>query len=470
MCLPLGAIFKLFKMKSYNLFTLILVFLLTCSMMGCKKFLDEKSDARLVVPQTLSDIQGLLDDGVTMNYAVTPSYGETSADDYFLQPSVLERSGAIAKNIYAWKPITINFGFDWSRAYLPVYNSNLSLELLDKVPRSPSNSLQWDNIKGSALFFRSYYYLLLTTQHGFAYDQQNSATDLGIVIRESSDFNQVSVRSSVKTCYERVIKDLEESINYLPDLPQHPMRPSKAAAYALLARTGLYMRDYAMAQKYSELSLKLKPELMDYNGDSDLNALTAAVPIKRFNKETIFYSEMYSGLSFHSPIYGNIDTVLYASYPVNDLRKTAYFRLVSGYPVFKGSYSSNANTLFSGLTTAEQYLTRSESKAFLGDLAGAMTDLNFLIRKRWRNGTAFTPYSATDKASVLLIIRAERRKEMLMRGTRWADIKRQNKEGANIVPVRKLDGQIIRLEPDSRFYALPLPTDIISLTGMPQNN
>lgn len=437
---------------------------------GCKKFLDEKSDSRLVVPQTIADIQGLLDDGALMNYAVTPSYGETCADDYFLIPSTLEKSGAFAKNVYSWKPVNIVFGYDWSRAYLPIYNSNLALEILQKNPRTQLNAQEWDNVKGSALFFRSFYYLLLTAQYGLAYDEQNSATDLGIVIRESSDFNKVSVRSSVKTCYERIIKDLEESLNYLPDFPRHSLRPSKAAAFALLARAALYKRDYTMGQKYSDLALKLRAELMDFNGDADLNNLTAATPIKKFNKETIFYSEMYSGLGLHTPVYASVDTLLYASYNINDLRRVAFFRFSAGYPVFKGSYSSNANTLFSGLTTSEMYLTRAECRAYNGDLPGAMSDLNTLLRKRWKSGTGYIPYDTGDKATAISLIRNERRKEMLMRGTRWADIKRQNREGANITPVRKVDGKLIKLEPGSRFYALPLPSDIIDLTGMPQND
>ncbi|WP_231426444.1 RagB/SusD family nutrient uptake outer membrane protein [Pedobacter sp. Leaf250] len=456
-------------MKPTNKILLALLLGLGLVTSGCKKYLEAKSDDKLVVPKTIADLQGLLDDAVTMNYPVTPSYGETSADDYFVSAVNLTRLGAIAKNVYSWKPININYGNDWSKSYLPVYNSNLALELLGGVERNASNALAWDNVKGSALFFRSYYYLLLTAQYGLAYDEQTSDTDLGIVIRESSNFNEVSVRSSVKACYQRVIRDLEQAIPLLPDFPLHSLRPSKAAAYALLSRTGLYMRDYAMGLKYADLAIALKPELMDYNGDSDLNALSANIPVKKFNKETIFYTEMFAGFALHSPTYALIDTALYASYALNDLRRTAFFRMVGGYPVFKGSYSAHASTLFSGLTTAEQYLNRSECKAYIGDLIGAMADLNLLSKKRWRSIAPFPAFNIADKNLALKQIRLERRKEMLMRGTRWADIKRQNKEGANITPIHKLDGQEISLNPASRFYALPLPTDVITISGIPQN-
>jgi starch-binding outer membrane protein, SusD/RagB family len=57
----------------------------------------------------------------------------------------------------------------------------------------------------------------------------------------------------------------------------------------------------------------------------------------------------------------------------------------------------------------------------------------------------------------------------LMRGIRWIDIKRLNKEGKNIIPKRLIDGQTYLLPLESSYYALPLPQDILNLTGMPQN-
>ena len=63
----------------------------------------------------------------------------------------------------------------------------------------------------------------------------------------------------------------------------------------------------------------------------------------------------------------------------------------------------------------------------------------------------------------------ERRKELTKRGVRWIDIKRVNKEGANIILKRVEDEGVYTLLPDANFYALPIPDDIIKQTGMPQN-
>jgi hypothetical protein len=63
----------------------------------------------------------------------------------------------------------------------------------------------------------------------------------------------------------------------------------------------------------------------------------------------------------------------------------------------------------------------------------------------------------------------ERRKELTMRGLRWIDIKRLNKEGGNITPKRFVDDKLILLPPNDDRYALQLPADLILNTGLQQN-
>ncbi|WP_443938807.1 RagB/SusD family nutrient uptake outer membrane protein [Pedobacter sp. MW01-1-1] len=435
---------------------------------GCKKYLDVKSDAKLVVPSKLSDIQGVLDDADYMNLSRTPSLGESMSDDIFLPPTTLNGRDLTTKLIYTWQKFDYRFGNDWSSAYVPIYNSNLCLELLEKIPRTNQNAAAWDNAKGSALFFRAYYFYQLTTQYGKGYGS-SSDTDLGIVLRLSSDFNVKSHRSSVKACFEQILSDCEQALNLLPINSTHSFRPSKAAAYAFLSRVYLYMHDYQKVQTMAEECLKIKSTLMDFNSDSDILGLTLNVTFRRFNKETIFYSEQNTFSDISIPLRARTDTVLYASYNLNDLRRTAYFRTVSGFQQFKGSYASNANILFSGLATDEIILNKAEAKSRLGDFQGAMTDLNQLLKSRWRNTVPYVPISATDSRQALDFIIKERRKELIMRGIRFSDLKRLNEQGANITLTRMMDGKPYNLLPKAAYYAIPLPTDIIEQTGIDQN-
>lgn len=114
-------------------------------------------------------------------------------------------------------------------------------------------------------------------------------------------------------------------------------------------------------------------------------------------------------------------------------------------------------------------MTRAESSARLGKTVDAMDDLNTLLKMRWKNNVDYPVLRAENAEDALAIVLLERRKELLMRGLRWIDIKRLNKDGSNIVPTRVVNGETFSLEPNSSFYALPLLDDIIRLTGIEQN-
>ena len=69
----------------------------------------------------------------------------------------------------------------------------------------------------------------------------------------------------------------------------------------------------------------------------------------------------------------------------------------------------------------------------------------------------------------MALILLERRKELLMRGLRWMDLKRLNMEGAAITLTRTVNGQVYTLPPNDLRYALPIPEDVIAISGMQQN-
>lgn len=433
---------------------------------SCKKYLEEKPDKKLVSPKSLDDLQGLFDGDFLMN-SRTPGLGEAAATDtYANQANYNNYIAALHKDFYIWNFKNYqNNSSSWGNSYLVIYNTNYTLERIDGIERTALNSAKWDNVKGSAFFYRGYYFLKLAWDYAKAYDPASFEKDLGIPLRSTSDINVPSVRATVKETYDWIINDLKQSAKYLPDHPIHPMRPSKAASYGALARTYLSMRQYDSAYKYADLSLQLKNDLLDYNSP-DINE-TLNIPFQPFNNEIIFYTQHSSGPAA-SPSTGHIDSVLYASYEENDKRKTIFFRLFNGGQRFKGSYTAATVGLFSGLATDEMYLTRAECHARANRITEAMNDLNTLLEMRWATGT-FIPFSASAQAEALALILEERRKELLMRNLRWIDIKRLNKEGAGIVLKRMVNNQVYTLEPNDDRYALPLPYRIIDITGMPQN-
>ncbi|SUJ13887.1 SusD family [Sphingobacterium multivorum] len=289
---------------------------------------------------------------------------------------------------------------------------------------------------------------------------------MGIVLRNSSDFHEQSYRSSIAECYENVITDLKESSLMLPEKTSHVMRPNKYAAYATLARAYLSMQVYDSAHYYVDLALKYNVDLLDFNNLSEVK-MTASYPFTIFNKETLFYAELLVSINLTSSR-ALTDTLLYRSYESNDLRRLAYFKVAAdGTTTFKGSYAGSSK-MFSGIATDELYLMRAECNVRMGNVEAGMADLNHLLGYRYKAGT-FIPYVIKNKTEALALILKERRKELLYRGLRWMDLKRLNAEGGEISITRKLNGQLITLKPNSNAYALPLPEDIIRLTGMQQN-
>jgi starch-binding outer membrane protein, SusD/RagB family len=464
-------------MKVIKIACAIALMLVINCLASCRKWLDKKPSTSLSTPETLKDLQAMLDNATFINFVITPSLPEASADDHFLLKSATDLSSQYS-GAYTWETFVMPPSNDWRWCYIPIYNINVCLERLQDIPRTDANAVAWDNIKGSALFLRSYFFLQLLWAYSKAYDVTTANTDLGIALRTVSDFNVPSIRASIQECYDKIIQDTKESVSHLPDIPVHPMRPSKGAAYGMLARTYLSMRQYVNALNYSSLCLQINNQLINYNNDAvdiinDFNVTSS--PFKRFNKETIFYTETNLNHPTGNPTYGKVDTMLYQQYSVDDLRKAAFFRADGGtsYHVFKGSYAQNTIVLFSGIATDEMYLTRAECLVRVGnngtgDKDAAIATLDTLLMKRWKTGTYTSPVVSTS-AEALKVILQERRKELIFRGLRWIDIKRLNKEGYGITPKRIIGGREYVLAPNDNRYALPLPQEIVDISGMPQN-
>jgi hypothetical protein len=163
-----------------------------------------------------------------------------------------------------------------------------------------------------------------------------------------------------------------------------------------------------------------------------------------------------------------VDPVLYDAYEENDLRKTLFFaNMPPGYR-FRGNYAGII-AQFSGIATDEVWLIRSECMARSGNISAALSDLNTLLVKRYRTGT-FLPRTAASAAEAVRLILLERRKELTGRGTRWSDLRRLNLEPAYAETItREVLGATYRLEPGSKRYTLPIPTDELKLNNLPQN-
>ncbi|WP_207515345.1 RagB/SusD family nutrient uptake outer membrane protein [Longitalea luteola] len=449
----------------------ILLFVFTVfAIISCKKdWIEIKPNKSLDVPTSVEDFQALLDNSPIMNDG-HPSLGEVSADNYYLPYNIWQNWGSVNRYASIWESdIYNNLSTDntnWNFSYRQVFYANIALDGIDAAGSLADNSPAWNNVKGSALYYRADAFFnisqLFTKPYSLTFPDQ-----LGIPLRLSADPNEKTTRAGLQDTYDRILEDLHNAIAYLPDTALHKTRPSRAAAYALLSRVYLTMQNFSKSLLYADSSLKIYDSLLDYN----TLKTTVANPIPGLNKEVIFQATIADDLQ--ATLNCIVDSTLYKSYAANDLRKQLFYKVnAAGQASFIGTYTGGTvgtgSKAFGGLATDEVYLTRAECYARTGNVTAAMNDLNKLLSKRWKTGT-FVPFTASNTNEALNLILEERRKETPFRGLRWIDLRRLNSEGANITLTRNINGQLYSLAPNSPRYVLPIPPDVIAISGIPQN-
>lgn len=434
---------------------------------ACSEFMDVKPDKSLSVPETLEDFALLLDDPIRMNMRFASS-GEVGSDNVLVLPAVWNGlTSPTARALYVWGDDLFNEhqDNDWSFQYIRVFSSNVALDGLDNYDVSDEREQeQWNQIRGSALFFRSISFYSLLTHFAKPFDPATAGQDPGIALRLSSDMNLPSQRASVQESYERVINDLREAAELLPERVEYLTCPSRYAAWALLARVYLSMELYSEAEACAIQAMEGSATLLDYN---ELD-LSQPRPIPNFNEETLFWATLNRPQSFTSAN-ARIDTALYATYDEIDLRKAAFGELVNdGYHRFSGSYDGQDN-YFCGLALDELVLIRAECSVRAGRIEEALTWMDELLQKRYKTGS-YQRSEVSSLDAVLDLVLLERRKELLFRSLRWEDLRRLNRDLARRTTIRRvLDGEEYTLEPGSNRYVWPLPEIVVQSSEMPQN-
>jgi hypothetical protein len=445
-----------------GMFILFLLVLCSCG----KEWLEAKPDKSQAVPKTIKDFQTLLDNSALFNTNQSVGLGEISAGDFYTTFSIWQSLFNIQeKSAYVWAD-TENFyigeqSLDWMKGYERILNANIVLEGLKKMKPESSEQEDWNNAKGSALFFRSVDFFNLMQEYCVSYRSATANTDPGLPLRLEYDVNIQLKRSSLQQTYDQIISDLKTAADFLNTKPQFKTRPSKEAAYAFLARVYLLTENYEQAGLYADKALQIQSGLLDY---SKLNS-AVSFPLARFNAEVIFHSVF--NYSILLPTRLIVDPVLYSSYATDDGRRMLFFTNGVNGITYKGSYNGD-RSLFGGLATDELYLIRAEVMARNGQLALALEDVNLLLRKRWKG--VYPDFQSSDPAVVLRYVLQERRKELIFRGIRWMDLRRLNKDSQfGITLTRTLNGITYTLLPNDKKYVFPIDENEVRLSGIQQN-
>ncbi|MBB2953807.1 RagB/SusD family nutrient uptake outer membrane protein [Sphingobacterium sp. JUb56] len=470
-------------MKQRDINNLLFLVGLLLLLQGCgKSFLEIKPNQRQKVPNTVADYMAILDNASSfinpVNSRSSHTLGIIGADEYEIPTAVygtfpVGLTFDYQKNAYEWNAKIYQGGeggivipTDFDMGYQRILLANLVLEGLTKIVPLSLEVEMWNHAKGMALFHRAWNYYCLLQLYAPVYSTVSAKSDLGIPLRKESDPTMKLARSSVHDCYDLVITDLKNALDFLPEKSIVKFRPNRQAALALMARINFQIEDYRAASDYASDCIDAGGALMDYN-----NLKIQAYPFPIYgieNEEVIFAMTAYDALAY-SGEYLAVRLDLFDSYEATDLRKTLFFERDRNNLVrYRGSYFGN-RFLFTGLALDEIYLIRAESMVRLGKLNEALKDLNLLLKNRYKKET-YIDLAIQNKDELLDRVLEERRKELLFRGVRWEDLRRLNKDPATATILkRNIASKEFELLPNSPRYVWPFPEEAINVGGYPQN-
>lgn len=437
---------------------ILILALYSLLLFSCKEdFLNSKPNKNLLVPKSLLDLQKLLDNISIMNNS--PSINTIASDEYIFEDNSLSRVDAIASTAYLWlhdnyQGVALS---EWNQGYEQVFYSNVVLDALKTVETSKNLSLV-NEIKGSALFYRGVAMYQLGQLFTKPY-HQNNLNALGLPYPLESDVNLRPGRSTIKIMHEQILADLMQAVDVLPEASKTKNRPSKASAYAFLARINLTMHDYKNASLFSDKSMQYINTLYNFNTLQNTNRPFPDI-LPAGNIEVFYYQRRY-GYAIYSLGAPTYDPSLLAMYDNNDLRKKIlFFKQPTGRLQFVG---------YDGITTAEMYLIKAECLARKGSVMESMNILNQLCSTRFATGT-YQPYAAKTIDEALPLIFAERRKEFFGRGLRWSDLRRLNLDPKFATTLKKVYNKVeYLLPPNSPAYVFKIPDSEIQTSGIEQN-
>ncbi len=443
-------------------FNIIFSIFLLSAFTGCKKYVDIKTQGSLVPSETIN-YRYLLNN--TTTFEGTARMMDLAADDVNIVDSAQMAQLAASNgylyfiNAYTWQPaiytISGESDVEWDKLYSIVYNSNV---IIAETPASNGGTdIMKNEIIAEAKVYRADAYLTLVNLYAKPYNAATAATDEGVPLLTAPTVDAKLSRAPVADVYKLIVDDLTSIYPYLPKVNAFNTLPSRAAAFAILARANLYMGNHEQADIWADSALAIQSTL------NNLENLTAAsYPGKLKDPEIILSKVPYSSFSYTPAALRLSDSVLNLL-GTDDLRYSFFTTPASTFSstLYTGRFSNrervgNFETRNVGPSVPEMMLIKAEALARKGDISGALAAANALRRNRFTMA-AYTPLTASTENEALVQVIKERQREFFCKGLRWFDMRRLKNDPlfTNTI-TRTFRGTTYRLEPNSNRYVFPI--------------
>lgn len=345
----------------------------------------------------------------------------------------------------------------WRDQYAYIYQANACIEGLTAAEGlSPAVKNQ---LLGESYFMRAFLHFYLVNMYG----------DVPLITSTDWRVNNVKPREKTAAVYTNIVSDLTEAKKLMGD--DYPTgartRPNKAAATALLARTYLYNKQWALAEtEANEVITNSRYALL-----KDLNTVFLAN-----SSEAIWQLEpvnvsggrnTWEGFTSTPPTSTStalfrLDTLnLISKFEAGDQRlaKWTDFRKTTAGATYYLPLKYKIRTVTTGVVSeysmvmrvAEQFLIRAEARVQQDKLETGRADLDSV---RMRAGLLALPTNL-DKAALIRTVEQERKVELFAEwGHRWFDLKRTGRSATVLGPIKGVNWQAT-----DTIY--PIPSDAI---------
>jgi len=389
--------------------------------------------AAAVLTGIYTDISGTLSTSVN-KFRFLSLYAGLSADEFTLWTNITDNQGLLyyTNALISSPNLTVGGDF-WSSLYPYIFTCNSAVEGLNQ-PATLTPAVR-KQLLGEAKFMRALFYFYLVNLYG----------DVPLALGSDYEVNRKLPRSPSAEVYKQIILDLQSADSLLSpeyldgsllSTTSERVRPTQAAATALLARVYLYMGDWVNAEA-SATAVISNPA---YSLETDLNSVFLSnnneaiwqlqpVIFGDNTEEARIFIIPPTGPSddfYTNPVYLSKNQL--AAFEPNDNRRVNWVdsSIVSN-DTFYYPYKYKVNAIGSPVTEyltvlrlAEQYLIRAEARTQQNEIIGAQIDINAIRSRAGLQNTI-----ASDQSSLLTAILHERQVELFTEwGHRWLDLKR----------------------------------------------
>lgn len=425
---------------------------------SCRKFVEvDQYDKRTL--KTTDDYLYLLNNksNFESSYVLPLITSDNIAPEVVLSAS--SAWGEIYQRAYIWNDyfyIDNQQDIAWNNLYKQIYIAN---EILAGVMESQNGTTaQKLAVAAEARVHRAFAYYSLANQYASVYDPTKAENQQGLPLLLTTDLFQNLSRVSLARIYEQIITDLNVATENLPNFPTFNYHPSKIAAYALLSRVYLTMRNFEESGRYADLALALEPKI--YNLE-DYRSMSYP---RLIDDKEVLLSKLSSGY-----IHGPINPELIALYDADDLRLKLFIgtepNTYKGYvytkPFANSLYYYNS---YVGLSSPEILLNRAEVYARQNNVAKVVELLNLLRKKRFPAAKYKALTTADINSDLLQSVIDERRREFVGTDLRWYDMRRLTLDDRYFKPVsRTFNGQTYTLTASSPRLIYPINQEVLTL-------